>query len=73
MPLVKKTKEEILSEIIRGRLKPTKIGTIEYSGDIFYSDIWLYCKTFSRDSKKRSSLHRYLCDQLRKSNFYIHS
>ena len=70
---VKKTKEEILSEIIRGRLQPTRIGTREYAGDIFYSDIYFYCKSFSKDSKKRGILHKYLCDELRKNNFYVHS
>ena len=54
MPLVKKTKEEILSEIIRGRLKPTKIGTIEYSGDIFYSDI--SSSQFKNFKKNKDSL-----------------
>ncbi len=71
---LKKRGKEILEEIIARRTKPFTMGGSkhEFTGEIFYSDIFEYCKTYFH-KKSRNEAYQYFCDELRKSNFYIHS
>jgi hypothetical protein len=64
--------DNIVEDIVLHRSKSFIMDKKTWAGEIFYSDIYNYCKN-SFSKKDLPLAHSEICDDLRKANFYIHS
>jgi len=70
-----KTKEQILEDLVEVRKNEQNCGGHMIAGDIFYSDIWRAVKQnckVGKDLRNRIEQFQWVCEELRKRDFYVH-
>jgi hypothetical protein len=63
----------LAEEIKESRAISFNKGTHEYSGEIFYSDLYEKIQEDYKNSPAKSIIHSVICDYLRASNYWVHS